>query len=79
MIQILGPITPNRVGVLEAFQTNVIGEQEPSLVGRLEVQGSVLDLLGNWHNWLWINLPTAVQILSSCNTKRPVRTLVIHK
>jgi hypothetical protein len=31
-VQILAPINPDRVGVLAAVDTNVIGEQEPRLV-----------------------------------------------
>ena len=70
-VQILGPVDPDRIGVLVAFQADVVREQEPGLVSRLEVERAVLDLLLRRHDRRRIDRPGAIEIAGAGDADGP--------
>ena len=63
VIQVLAPIDPNGIGVFPAsVHADVVGKQEPGLVGGLVVKGGVLDLLLGRDDGLGVERPWTIQV-----------------
>src|ERR1700691_1009805 len=62
MIDVVGPVDPDRIGVLKLEIADVIGEQKPGLNSLLEVQRGALDLLLERHDRFRIKRPRSVEI-----------------
>ena len=76
VIYISAPIDPNGFGVFAILvQPNMVGEEEPRLIGWLEIRSRVFNLLFRRKRRLGINCPLSIQILCSRNRQRPKKML----